>query len=107
MSKLVPPFKVMGGAILLLSFFIFRANSATILEGFESGDRENYAPAEVKISTGIWNLNNAVISNSRSPSTSLPSNTTRISHSFLPCTKVLVLMKNLVNRAVLNPKCLQ
>lgn len=63
MLKLMLPVKIATGAILLLSFFSFRAISATISEGFESGAKGSYAAADVTLSTGVWNLNDALIGN--------------------------------------------
>lgn len=63
MLKLSLPFKIAGGAAFLLSFTAFRAISATISEGFESGQKGAYAAADVNLSTGTWNLNEALIGN--------------------------------------------
>ncbi|AFZ24085.1 hypothetical protein Cylst_1826 [Cylindrospermum stagnale PCC 7417] len=65
-SKLVSSLKVTGGAFLLVSFVSFRANSATVSEGFESGTKAAYAAADVTLNTGIWNLNDALIGNTTS-----------------------------------------
>ncbi|KAB8331941.1 hypothetical protein SD80_020700 [Scytonema tolypothrichoides VB-61278] len=63
MSKLALPLKIAGGAILLLSFFSSRVNSVTISEGFENGTKGSYAAADVTLSTGVWNFNDALIGN--------------------------------------------
>ncbi|MDF2387139.1 EndoU domain-containing protein [Nostoc ellipsosporum NOK] len=63
MLKLLFPAKIAAGSILLLSFFTSRAISATISEGFESGTKGSYAAADVTLSTGVWNLNDALIGN--------------------------------------------
>lgn len=65
-SKLLSSLKVAGGAFLLVSFVSFRANSATVSEGFESGQKAAYAAADVTLNTGIWNLNDALIGNTTS-----------------------------------------
>ncbi|MFW9262256.1 EndoU domain-containing protein [Nostoc sp. CALU 546] len=66
MLKLAFPLKIAGGAVFLLSFFSLRAISATISEGFESGQKGAYAVADVTLSTGVWNLNDALIGNTSS-----------------------------------------
>ncbi|GAB1543598.1 hypothetical protein NUACC21_62730 [Scytonema sp. NUACC21] len=63
MFKLSLPFKIAGGAALLLVFFSSKANSATISEGFETGTKGSYAAGDVNLSTGLWNLNDALIGN--------------------------------------------
>ena len=63
MLKLVLPGRIAAGSILLLSFSTLRAISATISEGFESGTKGSYATADVTLSTGTWNLNDALIGN--------------------------------------------
>ncbi|MGH2416097.1 MAG: hypothetical protein ACRDEA_20885, partial [Microcystaceae cyanobacterium] len=63
MSKLALPLKIAGGAILLLCFVSSRANSTTISEGFENGAKGSYAAADVALSTGVWNFNDALIGN--------------------------------------------
>ncbi|MBH8552252.1 EndoU domain-containing protein [Nostocaceae cyanobacterium CENA357] len=63
MPKFTLPLKIAGGAVFLLSFFAFRAISATISEGFESGQKGAYAAADINLSTGTWNLNDALIGN--------------------------------------------
>ncbi|WGV26709.1 EndoU domain-containing protein [Halotia branconii] len=63
MPKLTLPLKIAGGSVFLLSFFTFRATSATISEGFESGQKGAYAAADINLSTGTWNLNDALIGN--------------------------------------------
>ncbi|SRR5579883_1326000 len=42
---------------------LFSANGTSITEGFESGSKTSYAAADVTLSTGIWNLNDALIGN--------------------------------------------
>jgi endonuclease G len=42
---------------------LFSAKGATIVEGFESGSKGSYAAADVTLSTGVWNLNDALIGN--------------------------------------------
>jgi endonuclease G len=50
--------------VLLITFnTLFSAKGATIIEGFESGSKGSYAAADVTLSTGIWNLNDALIGN--------------------------------------------
>ncbi|MEH1867207.1 MAG: hypothetical protein V7K69_19660 [Nostoc sp.] len=51
MLKLAFPLKVVGGAVFLISFFSLRAISATISEGFESGQKGAYAAADVTLTT--------------------------------------------------------
>ncbi|MEA5503660.1 EndoU domain-containing protein [Halotia wernerae UHCC 0503] len=63
MPKFTLPLKIAGGAVFLLSFFAFRAISATISEGFESGQKGAYAAADINLSTGTWNLSDALIGN--------------------------------------------
>lgn len=63
MSKLTAIFKIVGGSIFLLSLSIPKANSATISEGFETGVKGSYAAADVTLSTGVWNFNEALIGN--------------------------------------------
>ncbi|WP_309245621.1 hypothetical protein [Desmonostoc muscorum] len=66
MLKLSLPLKIAGGAVFLLSFSVFRAIGATISEGFESGQKAAYAAADVTLSTGTWNLNEALLGNTSS-----------------------------------------
>lgn len=66
MPKLALPLKIAGGAVFLLSFYVFRAIGATISEGFESGQKAAYAAADVALSSGTWNLNEALIGNTTS-----------------------------------------
>jgi hypothetical protein len=66
MLKLTLPLKIAGGVVFLLSFSGLRAISATISEGFESGQKAAYATADVTLSSGTWNLNDALISNTSS-----------------------------------------
>ncbi|MBE9008116.1 EndoU domain-containing protein [Fortiea sp. LEGE XX443] len=61
MSKLAFPLKVSAGTFILLTFCVTSANSATITEGFEFGTKASYAAADVNLSTGLWNLNDALI----------------------------------------------
>lgn len=61
MSKLAFPLKIATGTVILLTFCITSADSATISEGFESGTKTSYASADVNLSTGLWNLNDALI----------------------------------------------
>jgi hypothetical protein len=61
MSKLAFSFKITAGTFILLTFCITSANSATISEGFESGTKGSYTAANVNLSTGVWNFNNALI----------------------------------------------
>ncbi|BAY34773.1 hypothetical protein NIES2107_66800 [Nostoc carneum NIES-2107] len=61
MSKLAFPLKISTGAAILLTFCVTSVNSATISEGFESGTKTSYAAADVNLSTGLWNLNDALI----------------------------------------------
>jgi len=63
MSKFTAIFKIVGGSIFLLSLSIPKANSATISEGFETGVKGSYAAADVTLSTGVWNFNEALIGN--------------------------------------------
>ncbi|BAZ33191.1 hypothetical protein NIES4074_57010 [Cylindrospermum sp. NIES-4074] len=65
-SRLIAPLKIAAGTFLLLSIFTIKANSATISEGFESGVKGAYAAADVTLSTGVWNLNDALIGNTTS-----------------------------------------
>lgn len=54
-----------GIVIVLITFnTLFSAKGATTVEGFESGSKGSYTAADVTISTGIWNLNDALIGNS-------------------------------------------
>lgn len=66
MPKLALPLKIAGGAVFLLSFYVFRAIGATISEGFESGQKAAYAAADVTFSSGTWNLNESLIGNTAS-----------------------------------------
>ncbi|MBD2411683.1 hypothetical protein FACHB389_23795 [Nostoc calcicola FACHB-389] len=66
MLKLSLPLKIAGGAVFLLSFSVFRAIGATISEGFESGQKAAYAAADVTLSTGTWNLDEALLGNTSS-----------------------------------------
>ncbi|MBD2533900.1 EndoU domain-containing protein [Nostoc flagelliforme FACHB-838] len=66
MLKLAFPLKVAGGAVFLLSISSLRAISATTSEEFESGQKGAYAVADVTLSTGVWNLNDALIGNTSS-----------------------------------------
>jgi Bacterial EndoU nuclease len=66
MLKLTLPLKILGGAVFLISLFGLRAIGATISEEFESGQKAAYAAADVTLSTGIWNLNDALIGNTTS-----------------------------------------
>ncbi len=53
-----------GIVIVLITFnSLFSAKGATTVEGFESGSKGSYAAADVTLSTGIWNLNDALIGN--------------------------------------------
>ncbi|MUG98279.1 hypothetical protein F7734_40625 [Scytonema sp. UIC 10036] len=61
MSKLNLLLNVAGGTVLLLSFSVSSANSATISEGFETGTKGSYAAADVNLGTGVWNMNDALI----------------------------------------------
>ncbi|ACC81822.1 EndoU domain-containing protein [Nostoc punctiforme] len=61
MSKLAFTLKVSTGAVILLTLCVTSANSTTISEGFESGTKTSYADADVNLSTGLWNLNDALI----------------------------------------------
>lgn len=63
MSKLAFSLKISTGAVILLTFCVTSANSATISEGFESGTKTSYAAADVNLSTGLWNFNDALIGN--------------------------------------------
>ncbi|GAX38892.1 DNA/RNA non-specific endonuclease [Nodularia sp. NIES-3585] len=56
---------VTGLVIVLLITFntLFSAKGATTVEGFESGSKGSYAAADVTLSTGVWNLNDALIGN--------------------------------------------
>jgi hypothetical protein len=63
MPKFALSLKIAGGAVFLVSFFAFRAVSATISEAFESGQKGAYAAADITLSTGTWNLNDALIGN--------------------------------------------
>ncbi|TBR56650.1 endonuclease [Westiellopsis prolifica IICB1] len=50
--------------ILLITFnTLFIAKGATIVEGFETGSKGSYAAADVTLSTGLWNLDDALIGN--------------------------------------------
>ncbi|KYC40488.1 hypothetical protein WA1_25535 [Scytonema hofmannii PCC 7110] len=61
MSKLNLLLNVAGGTVLLLTFSVSSANSATISEGFETGSKGSYAAADVSLSTGVWNLNDSLL----------------------------------------------
>ncbi|MCF4968374.1 EndoU domain-containing protein [Nostoc sp. CMAA1605] len=63
MSKIISLFKMVGGTVFLLSLNISPANSTTISEGFESGTKGGYAASDVTLSTGVWNLSDALIGN--------------------------------------------
>ncbi|GAX37291.1 EndoU domain-containing protein [Nodularia sp. NIES-3585] len=63
MPKFASSLKIAGGAVFLVCFFAFRAVSATISETFESGQKGAYAAADTTLSTGTWNLNDALIGN--------------------------------------------
>lgn len=63
MFKLGLPLKITVGTALLFSFSISQVSSATISEGFESGTKGSYAAADVTLSTGVWNFNDALIGN--------------------------------------------
>jgi endonuclease G, mitochondrial len=53
-----------GMVIVSITFnTLFSAKGATTVEGFESGSKGSYTAADVTISTGIWNLNDALIGN--------------------------------------------
>lgn len=64
MFKLISPaLRWIGGSSVLAvagSAFLV-ADSATIIEGFESGSKPSYAAADVTLSTGVWNLNDALL----------------------------------------------
>ncbi|MBD2472741.1 DNA/RNA non-specific endonuclease [Nostoc sp. FACHB-145] len=50
--------------IFLITFHtLFSAKGATTVEGFESGSKSSYATADVTLSTGVWNLDDALIGN--------------------------------------------
>jgi len=61
MSKLAFSFKISAGAVVLLTFCVNSANGVTLSEGFETGTKTSYAAANVNLSTGVWNLNDALI----------------------------------------------
>lgn len=61
MPKLALTLKISTGAVILLTFCVTSANSTTISEGFESGTKTSYTAADVNLSTGLWNLNDALI----------------------------------------------
>ncbi len=63
MSKLVFPLKIAGGAIFLLACVVLKANGVTTSEGFENGQKGSYAAADVTLSSGVWNFNDALIGN--------------------------------------------
>ncbi|QLE57472.1 EndoU domain-containing protein [Nostoc sp. TCL26-01] len=63
MSKLSLPWKTSAGTIIIFSCFITSANSLTISEGFETGQKGSYAAADVTLSSGVWNFNEALIGN--------------------------------------------
>lgn len=54
-----------GIVIVLLVTFntLFSAKGATTVEGFETGSKGSYAAADVTLSTGVWNLDDALIGN--------------------------------------------
>lgn len=54
-----------GVVIILLITFntLFSAKGITTVEGFETGSKGSYAAADVTLSTGVWNLNDALIGN--------------------------------------------
>lgn len=61
MSTFLWDWKIAGGTIFLLSCFAVPALSAAISEGFESGQKTSYAAADIILTTGTWNLNDALI----------------------------------------------
>ncbi|HLP87510.1 MAG TPA: EndoU domain-containing protein [Nostocaceae cyanobacterium] len=63
MFKVHSLLKITSGAILLISLVNFRANAATLSEGFETGTKGSYAAGNVTLSSGVWNFNDALIGN--------------------------------------------
>lgn len=60
----ISPSQLLGGVILLLPFaVVFSASTATTSEGFESGAKTSYASADVTLSSGVWNFNEALLGN--------------------------------------------